>query len=373
MSIGESIVARESTSAKWSRAWIWILALLLLGGGAAALYLFVLRDRGDGAGAVVSNPEPTPAPAVVRKKGTVKFEIDPSDVDITVAGQVHKGSPWELELEPGTYQVEMRHEGYKSKLRSIEVPPAETQTLMVTLEKIPRKVGREAAQQASLILASTPSGLEVVLDGKLLADRTPINRPIDAGPHTIALRQNGVEIWRQSLVAEVDADHEFRPVFKRAVGGIRTKSDKPGDPEPQLAPKIEPTTEPTPPAPVVPTPSSPDPMPPPPAPPNAPLKPRIVGPAETNGPITVAPTAVKRLSGGTPTLGASRPDQLPPVVAAKVCIDPAGSVTAVEIMTKLERHTIADLTTAIRTWRYAPYHQNKVAIAVCFSVNFRVK
>ena len=42
-------------------------------------------------------------------------------------------------------------------------------------------------------------------------------------------------------------------------------------------------------------------------------------------------------------------------------------------MTKLERHTIADLTATMKAWRYSPYKQNNVAIAVCFSVNFRAK
>jgi len=91
------------------------------------------------------------------------------------------------------------------------------------------------------------------------------------------------------------------------------------------------------------------------------------------GPVTVAPTAVRRVSGDTPTLGTSRPDEVPPVIAARVCIDPGGSVTSVNILSRLERHTSSDLVSTIRGWRYAPYKQDGVARAACFAVSFRVK
>ena len=105
----------------------------------------------------------------------------------------------------------------------------------------------------------------------------------------------------------------------------------------------------------------------PPPPPAPAPKPR---PTE---PVLVAPAAVKRLSGSTPSLAASRRAELPATVSAKVCIDTAGRVTSVDVLTKLERMTLLDLTSALREWRYAPYVQAGAAVPACFVVSFRAK
>ena len=95
----------------------------------------------------------------------------------------------------------------------------------------------------------------------------------------------------------------------------------------------------------------------------------VTGPGPKPYPTPVTCTT----SGALPTLGTSRPDQVPPVVAARVCIDTAGKVTSVDMITKLERHTAADLASAIKSWKYAPYHKDGQPTSACFSVNFRVK
>jgi hypothetical protein len=87
----------------------------------------------------------------------------------------------------------------------------------------------------------------------------------------------------------------------------------------------------------------------------------------------VPPHAVTRISGEVPTVGKTKRAELPPAVAAKVCIDTSGKVTSVDMITKLERLTSVDLSHAIHTWRYQPYKQNGVAAPACFVVSFRVQ
>ncbi|MBA3819407.1 MAG: hypothetical protein H0X17_10985 [Deltaproteobacteria bacterium] len=87
----------------------------------------------------------------------------------------------------------------------------------------------------------------------------------------------------------------------------------------------------------------------------------------------VPPSAVTRISGDLPALGKSKRAELPPVVAAKVCIAPSGRVSSVNMITKLERLTSLDLGNAIKGWQYAPYKQAGVAVAACFVVTFRVQ
>jgi hypothetical protein len=91
------------------------------------------------------------------------------------------------------------------------------------------------------------------------------------------------------------------------------------------------------------------------------------------GPVLVPPSKVKRISGDMPTLGKTKRAEVPPVVAAKVCIDAAGKVSGVDMITKLERLTSVDLSHAIHSWRHQPYKQNGTAVAACFVVSFRVQ
>ena len=386
ISIGDAIVARESVR---SRAWIWILALVIVGAGGAAYALFL--TGGDHAATQVADTSPAAKTGVEAKhaepakqaepapqKGTLRFVVEPDDVSISIEGVAqHEGSPWSLELPPGAHKVELRRNGYKPRVTSIELSPNETQTLLVTLEKAPRKIGRDMNAQATLILDSEPQGLEVIIDGRMISDRTPVTRVIKAGPHVIALRQNGVEGWRQNLVAEADADHEFRPVFseqkkrerrQRIVGNPSERAVETTDSAPPVDPPPEAKTET---APIAIAPKIEPPAPPAPLPPPAPKAKPVAVPH--SGPVMVAPNAVRRVAGETPTLGASKPENMPPVVAAKVCIDTSGAVSSIDIITKLERHTTVDLVSSMKAWRYAPYKQDGTAVPACFSVNFRVK
>jgi serine/threonine protein kinase len=390
ITIGDAIVARQSVR---SRAWIWILALVVLGAGGVAFALF-----GTGGGGSPEQLATTSAPAVGRisqdtpkvepppPRGTLRFVVEPPDVAITVVGVAqHQGSPWSIEVAPGQHHVELRRAGFKPRVTTIELSPNETQTLLVNLVRAPRRVGGGLGEQAMLLLDSEPQGLEVMLDGRVISDRTPVTRAISVGKHDVGIRQGGIVVWRQHVVAEADGEYEFRPVFSEQKKRERQQRVIVPDraPEPVVVEPVPPTTDAaTPPIATVAQPDLPPDLPPappvnPPPPPVTP--PRVVGPVTKptvvpqTGPLMVAPNAVKRVSGETPTLGASKPQNMPPVVSSKVCIDTSGAVTGVEILTKLERHTTSDLAAAIKTWRYAPYKQDGAAAAACFSVNFRVK
>ena len=65
--------------------------------------------------------------------------------------------------------------------------------------------------------------------------------------------------------------------------------------------------------------------------------------------------------------------ELPASVAAKLCIDETGRVTAADMMTKLERRVSNDIVSQLRAWRYAPYKRNGTPIAACFVVTLRTR
>jgi serine/threonine protein kinase len=456
LTVGASMVERRQP-----RSPVWTVLLLLALAGAAATGVTLYMTQGQDT--VRAVPEP-PATLPMQAKGTVKFNAEPADSEVWLEGKlVHTGLPWSVELEPGVHQVEIHHAGYKAWLTSVELSPREVQTKEKTLEPI-----ATAAPEASLVVSTTPPGLDAVLDGQVLPQRTPIKVSIKVGPHTVAVRQAGVEVWRQNVNAEASVDYEYNPSFteeklreRAARAAAKAPPSKTGEPpakpleaepfdvasdaarseEPALEIKPEPKPERpepaverpptrglgpprpahapgpsraappathtpsptmTPPPPItppatttmiVPPPASPSPPPSlspppppspsssPPPPPSPPAPSRVAPPAASPtpaprpaaGPSIVSPTAVTKLSGAVPGLVASKHAELPPVVAAKLCIDPTGHVNSVDVVSKIERVTARDLADALRAWVYAPYKPNGVAVPVCFIVTLRVK
>ncbi len=381
--IGTALLARDKTGPrKW---WVLVAGITSAGVCATAVTLYVTRGQ-DTVETVSEEPAPRVAPRTV---GTVKFNTEPTDAQITIDGKLaHTGSPWVTELGAGVHQLQIEAKDHKAWLTSLELSASETQTLRVVLEPLGTA---SMVAEATLILRTTPSGLEAMLDGKLLQARTPIKMPLAVGPHSIVVQQDGVEVWRQDVTAKASANYEFSPVMDAEHQREREKSD----PRKSRPAQVR-TTEPDPIAPAANEPEAPAPTPapveqpkvitPPPAsPPVAKPTPAIVPvpaptpvpapvvPTAPRGPVTVPPSAVTKLSGNPPEIGKTKNADMPAVVAAKVCIDTAGRVTAADIITKIERRSAADLVDAIRSWQYAPYKQSGVPTPACFAISFRVR
>jgi hypothetical protein len=390
VTIGAAIAARRRPRVPW----LLILGLLAAASIGAAVFVYATRG-GEKAPDLVEEPPKVPA----RTTSTVKFVTVPPDAEIAVEGHsVHVGSPWAIDLPAGVHQITIQRSGYKAWLTSLELSANEPQTLRVVLEPLG---GAAAALEARLILSTTPEGLEVVLDGKLLPERTPLRMPIRPGRHVIVVRQDGDDVWRHEIDARASVDYEFTPSMTadkqreraaRASSQRRTTEARPaiadadrderspgeagsatGDAAERTTERttertVERTAERTIESPALPSISAITPPAGPPAPP-----PPAAAPAP-KGPVIVAPTMVTRVGGDTPTVNKSHRAEVPPVVAAKVCIDTAGHVTSVAVLTKqLERMTVSDLTNALKGWTYKPYLQGGVAVPACFVVSFRVR
>lgn len=401
--IGESIAARATPR----RTWVYALfGLVLLGGAATGVTL--LATRGD---ALPDNSASAPR-APVRETGTVKFVTEPEDAEIRIAGELaHAGSPWASELPAGVHAIEIRRTGYKSWLTSIELSSNETQTLRVVLEPL-----TTVAAAATLTITTTPAGLEVVIDGKVQGQHTPFKGTLDVGTHEISLRQNGEEVWQQRLNAEASSDYEFNPSFtadkkaeraRRAPkasqtavddvkgdhqdpspawikpAGTHTPSDAPTavpavvapadkPPASTIVPPVAPgSAKPIPSVTQPPKPAAPVPAPPKPAITATAPAPAKPAPPKLVPPKIVPPNAVKKLSGAAPSIEKFKNDELPSTLAAKVCIDTSGKVSFAQMVNRVPNRVASDLTEQLRTWRYAPYVQNGVAIPACFVVTFR--
>jgi len=425
--IGETIAAR---GIKPKRTWLAVLgAIVLVGGAATAVTVLMQHDKP----VTPSDSSSTTTPPSPTLTGTVKFVTEPADAEIRIGGQpAHDGSPWSQELAAGVHQIEIHRKGYKSWLTSLELSSAETQTLRVVLEPLTTK-----ESDATLTITTTPDGLEVIIDGKVQPQRTPYKGPLKVGAHKIVVRQDGVEVWHQTLDAESSSDYAFNPSFTEDKQRERaqrvpappakastpqptptptTPSDakpdhqdpsptwiKPGSsatpPTPTavpavIAPNEKPpaspitaphtaTTAPAPPpaaaATTPPAPSSAKPTPAPAQAPKqvttsvAPAPAPAAPPKRPTAPVIVPPNVVKKLSGEPPSIAKFKNVELPSSLAAKVCIDETGKVTNADMVTKVTSRVAGDLTETLRTWRYAPHKVGGQAVPACFVVTFRAK
>jgi hypothetical protein len=191
--------------------------------------------------------------------------------------------------------------------------------------------------------------------------RTPIKRSLTPGVHAIALRRNGVEVWKKTVDAGAGTIYDLRPALADVEGSAAQGSALPAAPPPETVEAVAKPEEAPAPMPlgsVTPTPI--------PAPPPAP-PPMIVGP------VSVAPSAVAKLSGPTPNVTKFTDTVLPDRISAKLCIDDVGRVKTAELLTPVASDPASEILGALREWRYAPYKLDGAAHAACFAVAFRLK
>ncbi|HUS30697.1 MAG TPA: protein kinase [Kofleriaceae bacterium] len=277
--IGQTIAER----AKPRRTWLFVVAGLLLAGGTAAVVSVMLTKSGDNSTASAASDTPssttpgtgptgTTPSAPIPTIGTIKFVTEPADAEIKIDSSTHAGSPFTSELAAGIHQVEIRKPGFKSWLTSLELSGGEMQTLRVVLEPL----AATPDSNATLMISTTPPGLDVVIDGQPFKDKSPIKTTLTVGSHTVSVKQNGVEVWKQTVNAEASSDYEFNPSFTDDKKRERAQEFRPKAPAPAPAPAPTPTppaapqpkadTPPAQPAAQPATPSAPTPAPPPTAP-----------------------------------------------------------------------------------------------------------
>ncbi|HEX2675058.1 MAG TPA: PEGA domain-containing protein [Polyangiales bacterium] len=126
---------------------------------------------------------------------TLHLATVPRNVLVTIDGHPASGqtSPFVLgELQPNTtHAIEVSSPGYRSWSSQVDLQPGQTMELpTVTLEKI----------EAGFSLDSVPQGASVVVDGRKLAQATPVRvTDLEPGDHHVRLEHEGFAPWESSL------------------------------------------------------------------------------------------------------------------------------------------------------------------------------
>ena len=151
--------------------------------------------------------EPALARLAVRAPAT---SDDARDGELFIDAEPKGRVPAEVELKGGSHLVEVRKPGFKVYSETIELAPAETKTLMVTL--------RSDIRRGTLLIAASGEGL-VYVDGQARGSAPQVVE-LDEGDHAVEVRASdgGAVLWQQrvKVVAgqQVRAQAEWKPAEK---------------------------------------------------------------------------------------------------------------------------------------------------------------
>ena len=130
--------------------------------------------------------EQAPARLAVRAPATSE---DARDGELFIDAEPKGRVPAEVELKSGSHLVEVRKPGFKVYSETVELAPAETKTLMVTL--------KSEIRRGTLLIAASGEGL-VYVDGQARGSAPQVVE-LDEGEHAIEVRASdgGAVLWQQ--------------------------------------------------------------------------------------------------------------------------------------------------------------------------------
>jgi serine/threonine protein kinase len=356
--------------------------------------------------------------------GKLKFFVEPKEALVKIAGiEPHNGDGWAVDMDPGTFQVEISATGFKTYITQIELEPAETQSIRVVLEK----GGNPAV--ATLVVDSNPQGLHVFVDGTEVG-KTPWTQELPPGSHGIALKDDsGDTKWTKDVTAQANTKYAYSPdvsaerqkqreaaaaavaaagsqgprVAVAAEKRSATKTDDSAHQNIDLGTQVDHhvDTPPPPPTntgtgsasgsstetkvekPVIPETGSG----------SATKTNTTTGSGTGTGtgtgtgssktttttttkpadvkPVMLKPGQVTRTSGDIGNVTADSKEK-PEMIAAKVCIDTSGHVTSVKVL-KITGDLAAKVQNKLMTFKYTPYKEGGVAKPACLFETFKFK
>ncbi len=183
-------LAPRKSSGGGKVALVLVLALLILGMSGGALWYFVLR----------SQPQ---------SRLTVRCAQARCTIQVDDQKQAH-ASPYEVTLKPGPHMVTLKAPGYKTLVKEVELKPGEKLVLEPPLQKA-------MVSKGWFNLISVPTGAEVILDGRVLAQKTDIRVEVAVGPHKLQLKHPGYYPWPLDKPHQVDVKPGANPQIKRVL------------------------------------------------------------------------------------------------------------------------------------------------------------
>ncbi len=162
-------------------------ASLPAAGGTAAS---ATPSGGNGPTAVPATPSGGGGPAAAPKLGQLMVNSNVPGAKFTIDGSSDPGwvTPSTVSQPPGSHRVVISKEGYGEYEQTVDLEAGRTATINARLSQ---DVGE-------IVINTTPSGLEVFLDGKSLGP-SPAHAVVPAGPHKYTVKRPGWESYEGSV------------------------------------------------------------------------------------------------------------------------------------------------------------------------------
>ncbi|MGB9204210.1 MAG: PEGA domain-containing protein [Terriglobales bacterium] len=147
------------------------------------------------------NSRRAPAPAPVVTLGEALIDSSPQGAQFQVDGKSDPSwiTPLTVaNLSPGKHIISVSKLGYLSEIRSVDVTAGGTSSVTLQLAPV----------NALVVVASTPPGAQVVLDGKPTGRVTPAQFAVEKGSHTVLLRKPGY--LDETVTADLGAGQNFQ-------------------------------------------------------------------------------------------------------------------------------------------------------------------
>jgi len=171
------------------------------------------------------SPKPSPPPArhVTPKVGDLEIRANVEGAKISVGGRSEPGwvTPTTIpDLAVGSYNVLISKDGYDDYTQSVTIEGGQTKTISANLSQ----------PEGEVNIRSTPSGLEVLIDGKSYGP-TPIHATLRAGEHSVTLNRPGGEPY-QSPPLKVQSGSIITKTFvlggDAGMGAVAVRTIPPG-------------------------------------------------------------------------------------------------------------------------------------------------
>jgi hypothetical protein len=150
-----------------------------------------------------------PAPVAV-VPGSVQIDSTPQGAQIQLDGRGDPAwiTPFSLSgLSPGRHTISVSKSGFSADARTIDIASGSRSNVSIHLAPI----------NALMVVNSTPTGADVILDGKSTGRVTPIQFAVEKGTHTLVLRKQGYLDETANADLSPGQNFQFAPAL-RALG-----------------------------------------------------------------------------------------------------------------------------------------------------------
>lgn len=148
--------------------------------------------------------------------GTLEVSSTPDRAEVYVDRSFAGYTPLRYDVRPGTYDIEVVASGGTYAER-VQVRPDRTTTVVASF--------RPTARTGTVRFASTPSGVDVYVDGSFLGT-TPIgSTSFDVGTYTAEFRRSGYDLLRRSFEVRAGQDTRVDATLRARSGTLELTSN----------------------------------------------------------------------------------------------------------------------------------------------------